>query len=376
MIYVTIRQKIKEKQLSWLDLLEDNIELSDFVSDGSAGTITKKMDHATPELMSKIDVDGMINTLKRFNDAHEELFKADRKSLYKHFCIPKKTGGLRDIDAPCDELKIALEELGMILTEKFGVLQHTAAFAYVKKRSCPQAVRKHQVNSSNWFYKTDVSGFFPSTTLDFTMRMVGMIFPLSEICRVKEGFRQLRKALSLAFLNGALPQGTPLSPKLTNIIAIPIDHQIFNVLAKRRFVYTRYADDIHISCVQKFDPEKMTTFIQKTFDYFNAPWVLKPEKTHFGSRAGHNFMLGLCLNKDNNITTGWRAKRDFKAMTNALILDYKHNKRWSPEDVQKYTGLLSYYKMVEKDYFEELVGNFNNKYSVNLKNILKELTSN
>jgi retron-type reverse transcriptase len=378
MIYVTTRQKTKEKQLSWLDLIgEEEIPVSEFVSSGSAGTVTRVLDEATPELLRKINVEEMINVLKRFNNSHENLFAANRKSLYRHFEIPKKTGGgMRPIDAPCDELKLALTELGMILSDKFGVLYHTSAFAYVANRSTVQLVRKHQINESNWFYKTDISGFFPSTTLDFTMKMIKMIFPLSEICKTEEGYNELRKALSLGFLNGVLPQGTPLSPKLTNIIAIPIDHKLFNELAHKRFVYTRYADDLHISCQQKFDPEKMTQYIKKVFKEFGAPWILKPEKTHYGSRKGKNYCLGVCLNAQNNITVGYKTKKIFKAQTANLIMDYKNGKRWPIDEAQQYAGLVSYYKMVEKDYFENLIERFNNKFNVNVKEILKRMTSN
>lgn len=376
MIYVTTRQRPKEKQISWLDLIgEEEIKVSDFVCDGSAGTVTRMLEKATPELLRKINVPEMINVLKRFNESHKDLFDADRKSLYRHFSIPKKTGGLRPIDAPCDELQNALEELRIILTEKFGVLYHTAAFAYISKRSTIQNDMKHLKNESNWYYKTDVSGFFPNTTLEFAMKMLKMIFPLSEICKSEEGYNELQKALSLGFLNGGLPQGTKLSPALTNMIAIPLDHKLFNELAHRRFVYTRYADDLHISCVQKFDPEKMTKYIQKTFKEFGAPWILKPEKTHYGSRKGKNFMLGLCINAENNLTVGYRAKKTFKAMTTNLIMDYKHNKPWPADEVQQYAGLLSYYKMVEKEYFDRLVEHFNEKFKVDLKHIMKQLTS-
>ena len=119
----------------------------------------------------------------------------------------------------------------------------------------------------------------------------------------------------------------------------------------------------------------MTKYIENVFKEFGAPWILKPEKTHYGSRAGKNYMLGVCLNKDNNITTGWRSKRDFKAMTCNLIQDYKHGKPWPADEVQQYAGLLSYYKMVEKDYFESVIERFNEKFNVDVKTILKSIIS-
>lgn len=212
MIYITTRQHAKEKQITWLDLINDTEPENDFVQQGSAGTITRAVEKVPEDLLRKIDVPYMIRLLHAFNDKHKDLYNADKRKLYRHFSIPKRTGGLRPIDAPCDELQSALEELKNILTEKFGVLYHTAAFAYVPGRSTVQEVRKHQVNESNWFLKTDFSGFFPSTTLDFTMKMLAMVFPISEICKDDTGREELRKALSLGFLNGGLPQGTKLSP--------------------------------------------------------------------------------------------------------------------------------------------------------------------
>lgn len=375
MIYVTTRQKIKERQITWLDLIQNIEPENTEVRDGSAGTITRAYEEIPKRLLETIDVPSMIETLKKFNQSHENLFSAERKSLYRRFYLPKKSGGLRPIDQPNDELQNALEELRIILSDRFGLLYHTAGFAYIKKRSTTQMVRKHQQNESNWFYKTDVSGFFPSTTLDFTMRMLSMIFPLSEICKIEEGKQELRKAISLGFLNGGLPQGTKLSPYLTNLVSVPIDHKLFNDLAHRRYVYTRYADDIHISCVQSFDPDKMTAYIKRVFKEFDAPWELKPEKTHYGNRKGHNYMLGVCLNKDNNITVGYKTKQIFHAMTNNLIMDWKHKKYWSPDEVQHYVGLLSYYKMVEKEYFTNLIYHYEKKYNVNIKEITKQMTS-
>ena len=375
MIYVTVRRNPKEKQITWLDLFNHpEIQYNDLVSDGPASTVTRVLEEPTPALLSQINIPNMIECLQKFNEYHKELFETNKKEMYHHFCIPKKSGGLRPIDAPCDRLQNALQELKDILSDRFGVLYHTSGFAYIKGRCTVQQVKKHQANESNWFYHTDASGFFPSTTLEFTMRMLKMIFPLSEICRVPEGYAALEKAISLGFLNGGLPQGTKLSPYLTNVISIPIDHRIFNDLAHRHYVYTRYADDIHISCVQSFDPDKMTKYIEKVFREFGAPWKLKPEKTHYGSRKGRNYMLGLCLNAENKITVGHENKKLFKAMTTNLIMDWKNGKPWPPEDVQTYAGLLSYYKMVEKDYFKEnIIAHFNQKFKVDLDQVIKDM---
>jgi RNA-directed DNA polymerase len=315
----------------------------------------------------------MIDVLKSFNENHSNLFEANRKSLYRHFYIAKKKGGLRPIDQPCDELQLALLELKDILAEKLGILHHTAAFAYVTGRSTAQSAYKHQANKSNWYLKTDFSGFFPNTTIDFAMEMMSKIFPASEICKVEEGKAELRKALSLGFLNGGLPQGTKLSPWLTNAIMIPLDHELFNYFAHKRMVYTRYADDICISCVQRFDPKETVKQMESVLKKYGAPWQIKPEKTQFltNKASTSNWILGCNLNKDNNITVGWENKKLFKTMTTNIIMDYKHGNTWPIEDVQHYRGLMSYYMMIEKEYFTKLVKHFEEKFHVKMDDVFK-----
>ena len=154
-----------------------------------------------------------------------------------------------------------------------------------------------------------------------------------------------------------------------------MDHYLFNELAHHRYVYTRYADDIHISCVQKFDPNKVIALIRKAIEKFGAPYKIKDEKTHFGSRKGKNFLLGVMLNGENNITVGWKNKQTFRAMTSNLIMDYKNGHPWNPSDVKAYDGLLSYYLMVEKKYFTDLLCHYNNKFHVNIKRNIKELVT-
>lgn len=371
MIYITTRQKHHEKQISWMDLLEGAEVPVDYGQDHVlTGTITRCVESVDRKLVDAARIPFAITWLINFNHRHADLFRDDMSTLYRHFTIPKKTGGLRPIDAPCETLQSALRELKDFLSERLGIMYHTSAFAYVPGRCITDVLKKHQNNESNWFIKTDFSGFFPSTTLDFTMKMLSMIFPTNEICKTEMGRNALRKALSLGFLNGGLPQGTALSPYLTNVIMIPIDHYLFNELAHHRYVYTRYADDIQISCIQKFNPDKVVQLIRRAIREFEAPYTIKDEKTHFGSRKGRNWMLGLKLNADNDIKIGFEKKKLFKAMTSNFILDTKNGKFWARDAVHSYEGLRSYYHMVEPEYFEGLTKHFNQKYSTNLKTLI------
>lgn len=372
MPYITIKQHQKPYQITFEDALFGTIPVNSFFGESSAtGTITRKVDNIGENVLNQIRVPEMIEWLEAFNERHKDLFEADRNLLYSHFKIPKKTGGLRQIDAPCDELQNALRELVVFLKDTCGCLYHTAAFAYVEKRSTIDCVRKHVEFKSQWYLKTDISGFFPSTTLEFTMKMLCMIFPLSEIVKVEQGKEALEKAISLGFLNGGLPQGTVLSPFLTNVMFIPIDHYLFGEFSSRKMVYTRYADDMHISAQEKFPYQKMVDIIKEAFRMFDAPYEIKEEKTHFGSYKGKNWILGVVSNSDFNITVGYRNKARMKGCINNFILDTLNENPWDITDVMHMNGLLSYYKMVEKDYFDMIIRRTENKYHVNFNNMVK-----
>ena len=373
MTYITTMQYRKPRQITWEDVIADKIIFNDYTNDlsNSTATITRKFDTLPAGVENKINVGGMISWLKRFNLKHVELFNKDRKSLYYSFKIPKATGGFRQIDAPCDELQDALRELVRFLTDDCGVLYHTAAFAYIKDRSIVDCLQKHQKNESNWFLKTDFSGFFPSTTLEFAMKMLGLVFPLSEICKNEEGYNELKQAVSLGFLNGGLPQGTVLSPTLTNIISIPIDYTLFNEFAHRAIVYTRYADDMHISAKERFPQAEAIKIINSTLKSFGAPWFLKKEKTHYGNRKGKNWCLGLMINANNDITVGYRNKKYFKSALCSFILDTKNGKLWDIGDVHHLIGQISYYTMIEPEYFKGIINQQNQKWHVNVKDMFK-----
>lgn len=317
---------------------------------------------------------------------HQRIFDAARN---KFLSILKETGfdidkidfeailksSFRQINAPKQELKEALTNLKGILEDDLGLLYHTAAFAYVKKRCTIDALKRHQANESRWYAKYDFSDFFGSTTLDYTMKVCSMIYPLSEIIKLPKGYDEVRRALELGFLNGGLPQGTPLSPTLTNIIMIPIDHALFNTLRDydgQHYVYTRYADDILISSKYDFQFKKTENLIIDTLSKFGAPFHLNREKTRYGSSAGSNWNLGLMLNKDNQITVGHENKRKLQAALTNYILDFKNGAPWDKTEVQVLEGSRNYYRTVERENIDRIVERINKKFGVDVVEMIKD----
>lgn len=316
-----------------------------------------------------------IAELESFNKRWDYLNAKPRKDLYSIFQIPKASGGWRTISAPNSELSQCLRELKFIFENNWQVHYHTNAYAYTKNRSTLDCVKKHQSNQSVYFAKYDLHDFFGSTTLDFLMEMLSIIYPFNEVIKNPKGEAELRKALDLAFLDGGLPQGTPLSPFLTNVFMVPVDYILTKKLMNyngHSYCYTRYADDFCISSRSNFNAKEVEDLIIKTLTYYNAPFQLNTKKTKYGSNKGKNWILGVMLNGNNEITVGHKNKKQFNAGLTNYIMDKKNGKNWSREDVQILQGKMAYYKMVEPSYIDDLVNKYNTKFSIDIITSIKD----
>lgn len=302
--------------------------------------------------------------LKPFIDNYEE--------QYYEFQIPKRSGGLRTINAPKTEFKEALSKVKDIFEQKIKCLAHNSAYAYTKQRSVMDALKVHQTNKSNWYLKIDLTNFFPNCTPNLIFTQLKQLYPFYYFDTPADII--LKAIIDTCCLHGGLPQGTPMSPLLTNLVMVPYDYRISYALkrgAGEHWVYTRYADDILISSKSDFDWKKMENALAENL----KPFQIKHEKTRYGSRAGSNWNLGLMLNKDNNITLGSGKKKLINAMLNNFIRDYKNNIRWSREDVYQLQGHLSYLKQIEPNYYTYIVQKYEAKYDIKdyrvlIKNIL------
>lgn len=374
MYYITVKQPPMYHQMTLEEFLFNTEVQSQIVNPNMTNTRTYEVETVSDRFLETINVGRLITKLVQFNDSVESLREVPRHELYHTFHIPKKSGGLRKIDAPNAELMDALRRLKTIFEEDFHALYHTSAFAYVKNRSTLDAVKRHQANESKWFGKYDLSNFFGSTTLEYVMYMFSMVFPFSEVMKHEIGRNMLRDALELAFLDGVLPQGTPLSPLITNVMMIPVDYKLANIFREynhQRFVYTRYADDFLISSKYQFSFREIESTIVSILSEFNAPFTIKSEKTRYGSSAGSNWNLGVMLNKDNEITVGYKKKRQFQAMLTSYVKDRQNGRPWDKYDIQVMEGLRNYYRMVEKETIDAMIKHLSTKLGVDIVSLIK-----
>ena len=250
-----------------------------------------------------------------------------------------------------------------------------------------------------------------------------MVFPSGETA--------LSDALSLAFLNGGLPQGTPISPLITNLMMIPVDHAISKVSREHTpfICYTRYADDMTFSAVSSFEDRQLlwdiktlgesidelkdkpsnggrqakmkklieqlgakieqTNFLKSIIEIlkkFDAPFEINAKKTHYGNSNGRNWILGVMLNKDNQITLGHIKKNNLKVDIYNFMKDYSNGSPWSVSEAQSLDGTISYHKQIEKELTEnpdrrfislsvKMLRNYSNKFGRDVVETIRSVIS-
>lgn len=294
------------------------------------------------------------------------------QNYYQTFKIPKHSGGLRTINAPKDALKFALEQCYDVFKNIINALPHNTAYAYTKGRDSYEAVKQHR--TSNWFLKLDIKDFFPSCNKQLLITQLQQVFPFSVMLEEEPGL--MSKLLDFCLLNNELPQGTNMSPLLTNTLMVPFDWAFTQYCEKYGFVYTRYADDMLISHKDQFSYKTIQTVIEKLFESLQYPFKLKKEKTRYGSVCGSNWNLGLMLNKDHNITIGHKKKKIFKAMLNNFATDLTKEIFWDKIDLHELLGLYSYYHRIEPEYIGYVVNQYSQKFNFDIIEAIKDQIKN
>lgn len=364
-MYLTFLVNNAPRQLSWEDILNNP-----YLTVTSAKIDKKRITKEIP----KEYADKLWEKRKPNNHTLFEITKLPEdfktEDHYRHFQIPKKSNPnkMRQIDAP-DEILSAIQVKHKEYIENYlQVLPHKAAHAYVAKSSTVTAMKVHQNNNSKWYLQIDLKDFFNSITGPWLKTMLKEVFPFAYL--PEEDLDEIIKA---SLLNGTLPQGSHLSPLLTNLAMVPIDHALteqLNNLGGHHYVYTRYADDITISCKEKFNPKVIVGIIKAIFHDFDVPFQINNDKTRFGSTAGRNYHLGLIINKDNQISVGHEKNQKFRAM----IFNFcTVGEEWDINDVQKMLGLISYYKAIEPEFVEKTLNKYNSKFNINILTKAKSL---
>lgn len=285
---------------------------------------------------------------------------------YTSFSLKKKSGGARQINSPVKGLKSILRVLNTVF--QCCSQPHSTANGFVLNRSIVTNAQKHV--GKNYVYNIDLKDFFHSfdrnrvkmalmrAPFDLNGNKEPLAFFIASLCThpllLEDGSTRI-----------VLPQGSPTSPTLTNIMCIVLDRRLNGLAKKFGADYSRYADDITFSSHRNiFNSD---SFIKELKRIITEDQVLaiNDKKTRLQKTGYRKEVTGLTVNEKINVQKRYvkqirmwiyywekygylRAQQLFEA-------DYKkdkgHNASGQSNLVAVLNGKLDFLKMVkgEKD---------------------------
>lgn len=213
---------------------------------------------------------------------------------YKEYLIPKRNGKVRIINEPLPSLKeIQGWMLNNILTPTSSQFVSSVAKAYMPNNSVRDNARFHR--GQKLVLNIDLVDFFGSIKFEqvfSVFRRLGYCSPVSTLMS------------NLCLLNGVLPQGSPTSPMLSNLVFQYYDVRIFEFCRDRNIRYTRYADDLTFS--GNLNAGEVICFLRKLFKKTN--FVINDSKTRVTSQGSSQRVTGLVVNEKIQTTVEYRRK--------------------------------------------------------------------
>ncbi len=204
---------------------------------------------------------------------------------YKVFKIPKRNGGYRTIYEPDYTLKsIQRNILNNVLNERITSLY---AKAYKKGLSLVDNATPHL--NKKVILKLDIKDFFPS--IDF-LKVYKKAFPRNIY---PEAVASL--LTNLTTYNNFLPQGTPTSSYISNLVLRSFDIKVGNFCEDRNISYTRYCDDMTFS--GDFDTNEVITFVKNAL--YKEGFILNKQKIKIIKPNKAQIVTGIVCNEKLSI---------------------------------------------------------------------------
>lgn len=247
------------------------------------------------------------------SNAKLELIARTASRRYKVYDIPKRSGGLRTIEHPSRELKAIQRWIVKTVFNKLPV--HNCATAYKKGASVRTNASRHQ--HTNYTTRFDFIGFFPSfhqnrLELFLTRQNEHLGFNLSK--------HDIDFIGSLVCRYGRLTIGAPSSPAISNAMMYSFDKSLSDYCEERNIIYTRYADDLFFSSVEKNAMGGIEDEIRRAnhgIDYLALR--INQRKTAYLSRKYGRRITGIFITPDHDVSIGRHRKREIKSLIHKWI---------------------------------------------------------
>lgn len=286
------------------------------------------------------------------------IYKLPESEKYKKFEIPKKNGQTRIIMAPDERLKSLQKKLTNLLyqvieerrTGDLSVESYKGINKMVPKRDRAKYIISHgfekglsiKSNAERHIRKRfvlniDLKDFYGSINFG---RVRGFF--------INNNNFKLDKKIStilaqIACHENKLPQGSPCSPIIANLICSYLDSALFKICKQYNCTYTRYADDISISSNSKWFPKEIAS--KKFFANAYKPskkliniiqkfgFEINKTKFRMHHKSSRQMVTGLVTNSHVNVPSEYY--RMTRSMCNSLFSSDQYYVKKPLQRIQK-----------------------------------------
>jgi RNA-directed DNA polymerase len=261
--------------------------------------------------------------------------KTSTTSHYIRFKIPKKTGGERQISAPMPRLKRAQHWILSNILEKLEL--HDAAHGFRRDRSILTNAQPHV--AADVIINFDLKDFFPSISYK---RVKGLFqsFGYSEAAATIFGLLCTEAEIEEVELDGKtyfvaisdrhLPQGSPASPAITNLLCRRLDRRLVQMAQELGFTYTRYADDLTFSGAGE-SLRHICNILRRTESIVaHEGFAINQQKTRILRKNRQQEVTGIVVNSHPNISR--ETLKRFRATLYQIEKDGLEGKHWGNSD--------------------------------------------
>lgn len=211
--------------------------------------------------------------------------------------IPKPQGGVRMLGIPTVIDRLLQQSISQWLSQYYEPNFSAYSYGFRPNKNAHQAVRQAQTfleEGKSKVIEFDLEKFFDKVNHDKLMSL------LMKKVRDKATLRLIRQYLCSGIMGNGLisqrlegtPQGSPLSPLLSNIMLDELDKE----LTRRGHCFVRYADDCSIYVKSKKTAERVLLSITKYIETDLKLIVNKSKSKVSSARASH--LLGFSFYKE------------------------------------------------------------------------------
>ncbi|NHC33428.1 reverse transcriptase family protein [Scytonema millei] len=269
-------------------------------------------------------------------------------SLYSRFQIFKKTGEARTISAPTPELKAAQRWILKQILEKIEI--HDAAHGFCRDRSIVTNASPHV--GKDVIVKLDLQNFFQS----ILYKRVKELFCSFGYSETAATIFSLICTVTKIDINGKnscndiekrhLPQGSPTSPAISNLVCDRLDTHLTKLAHNFGFCYTRYADDLTFSSFEKTSRQVNNLIHGSKLIITEEGFTVNPDKIKVLSKSVQQEITGIIVNQQLNLSR--KTLKAFRATLYQIEQEGLSGKKWGNSNnlIAAITGFANYVAMV------------------------------